>query len=110
VSKGLPFFLGPITPIIESARNRRESDRTLRDGSFEVALSRHFVPGYDRTVPPGLGAKPPSGNKSSQTFLNLVPFNPGLSSPGPLGQRHGPNSLSKAARVNLQRGHPLDTF
>jgi hypothetical protein len=28
-------------------------DRTLRDGSLEVALSRHFVPGYDRVVPPG---------------------------------------------------------
>jgi hypothetical protein len=37
---------------------RRESDRTLRDGSFEVALSRHFVPGYGRTVPSGLGQSP----------------------------------------------------
>jgi hypothetical protein len=31
----------------------RESDRTLRDGSFGWRCSRHFVPGYDRTVPPG---------------------------------------------------------
>ena len=31
----------------------RESDRALRDGSFGVARPRHFVPGYDRTVPPG---------------------------------------------------------
>ena len=30
-----------------------ESDRTLRDGSFGWRCSRHFVPGYDRTVPPG---------------------------------------------------------
>jgi hypothetical protein len=30
----------------------QESDRTLPDGSFEAAISRHFVPGYDRTVPP----------------------------------------------------------
>jgi hypothetical protein len=31
---------------------RRESDRTLRDGSLGGCCSRHFVPGYDRTVPP----------------------------------------------------------
>jgi hypothetical protein len=31
----------------------RESDRTLRDGSFGRRCPRHFVPGYDRTVPPG---------------------------------------------------------
>jgi hypothetical protein len=29
----------------------RESDRTLRDGSFGWCCPRHFVPGYDRTVP-----------------------------------------------------------
>ena len=33
-----------------------ESHRTLRDGSFGAAQSRHFVPGYDRTVPPGQSA------------------------------------------------------
>jgi hypothetical protein len=27
--------------------------RTLRDGLLGVGLPRHFVPGYDRTVPPG---------------------------------------------------------
>jgi hypothetical protein len=39
---------------------------------------RHFVPGYDRTVPPGLGARPLRlrGNKSSEIFPNLVPFEP----------------------------------
>jgi hypothetical protein len=31
----------------------RESDRILRDGSFGWPCPRHFVPGYDRTVPPG---------------------------------------------------------
>ena len=30
------------------------SFRTLRDGSFGVRCPRHFVPGYDRAVPPGL--------------------------------------------------------
>jgi hypothetical protein len=39
-----------------------------------VALSRHFVPGYDRTVPPGTKPLRLRGNESSQTFLNLVPF------------------------------------
>jgi hypothetical protein len=29
------------------------SYRALRDGSFGRRFSRHFVPGYDRTVPPG---------------------------------------------------------
>ena len=29
------------------------SYRTLRDGSFGVRCPRHFVPGYDRAVPPG---------------------------------------------------------
>jgi hypothetical protein len=43
-----------VTPIIElRCAHRQESDRTLRDGSFEVVMSRHFVPGYDRTVAPG---------------------------------------------------------
>ena len=31
----------------------RRSYRTLRHGSFEERCSRHFVPGYDRVVPPG---------------------------------------------------------
>ena len=30
-----------------------ESYRTLRDGCFGWHGPRHFVPGYDRTVPPG---------------------------------------------------------
>jgi hypothetical protein len=38
-----------LRPGISCAR----SYRTLRDGSFEGRLTRHFVPGYDRTVPPG---------------------------------------------------------
>src|ERR1700724_2352379 len=32
---------------------RTRSYRTLRDGSCGWRFSRHFVPGYDRTVPPG---------------------------------------------------------
>src|ERR1700722_15340840 len=41
-----------------------ESDRTLRDGSFGWRCPWHFVPGYDRTVPPGrvlAGALKPQG-------------------------------------------------
>jgi hypothetical protein len=41
------------TPIIESCLHLQESDRTLRDGSFGWLCPRHFVPGYNRTVPPG---------------------------------------------------------
>jgi hypothetical protein len=32
--------------------------RTLRDGSFNGRGPRHSVPGYDRTVPPGLALHP----------------------------------------------------
>jgi hypothetical protein len=32
---------------------------------------RHFVPGYDRTVPPGLEGKPLRGNKSGQNLSQL---------------------------------------
>jgi hypothetical protein len=45
-----------VTPIIESVRSSahlHESYRTLRDGCFGWRGPRHFVPGYDRTVPPG---------------------------------------------------------
>jgi hypothetical protein len=42
-----------VRKFLELAAPENGSDRTLRDGSLEVALSRHFVPGYDRVVPPG---------------------------------------------------------
>jgi hypothetical protein len=42
------------TAITESkCAHLQASDRILRDGSFGVAIPRHLVPGYDRTVPPG---------------------------------------------------------
>jgi hypothetical protein len=48
------YFRHSNTTITESkCAHLQESDRTLRDGSFEAAIPRHFVPGYDRTVPPG---------------------------------------------------------
>jgi hypothetical protein len=38
----------------ESGRaHLHESHRTLRDGLLGWRRPRHFVPGYDRTVPPG---------------------------------------------------------
>jgi hypothetical protein len=68
---------------------RRESDRTLREGFLRSRFTRHFVPGYDRTVPPGLEGKPLlRGNKSSQTFLNLAPFNPGAKLLWPVGPKN----------------------
>jgi hypothetical protein len=36
------------------------SYRALRDGSFEGRFLRHFVPGYDRVVPPGRAGKHPA--------------------------------------------------
>ena len=41
------------------------SYRTLRDGSFEGRFPRHFVPGYDRIVPPG--------QYTPFAFLNISP-------------------------------------
>src|ERR1700722_57004 len=43
--------LAPCSIVLVVLRTR--SYRTLRDGSFAWRFSRHFVPGYDRTVPPG---------------------------------------------------------
>jgi hypothetical protein len=37
----------------EGRAYRRESDRALRDGSFEMALSQALVPGYCHAVPLG---------------------------------------------------------
>ena len=44
--------------MIMARRTLRESDRALRDGSFGWRYPRHFVPGYDRTVPPGQSHSP----------------------------------------------------
>ena len=43
----------PKTFSIDSCVHLQESHRTLRDGSFGWRSPRHFVPGYDRIVPPG---------------------------------------------------------
>ena len=63
-----------VTPILQSpnrsAAHRQESDRTLRDGSIGGGdVPRHFVPGYDRTVPPGTKAIRPSGGLASSQRL-----------------------------------------
>ena len=43
-----------VTPITSNrCAHLHESHRTLRDGSLGWRCPRHFVPGYDRTVPPG---------------------------------------------------------
>src|SRR5271165_5494742 len=48
-------FVCEISSLQSSNRCARlhESHRTLRDGSLGWRCPRHFVPGYDRTVPPG---------------------------------------------------------
>ena len=42
-----------VTPIVESVRTPAPITPHLRDGSLGGRYPRHFVPGYDRTVPPG---------------------------------------------------------
>jgi hypothetical protein len=74
---------------------------------------RHFVPGYDQTVPPGLEAKPHRSNKSSQIFLIFAPFNPGLSFPGPssplpLRALHASSLLNSRPSTPLSEIRSLD--
>jgi hypothetical protein len=56
-SKGAPCFLGKANHSNHRIGTHTGANQTVPygDGPFEVAVSRHFVPGYDRTVPPGLG-------------------------------------------------------
>jgi hypothetical protein len=48
------------------------SYRTLRDGSFEDAFPRHFVPGYDRCVPPGQACRRFATASSWKQFRNTL--------------------------------------
>jgi hypothetical protein len=53
----IDFFSFPtrnfVTPIINRGAHTCKIRPTLRDGSLGWRCSRHFVPGYDRCVPPG---------------------------------------------------------
>jgi hypothetical protein len=53
----------------------RESDRTLRDGTFRWRCPRHFVPGYDRTVPPG---QKPFAHCKVSYYVSACGFYPGF--------------------------------
>jgi hypothetical protein len=63
-------------------RGYARSYRTLRDGSFEGRFPRHFVPGYDRTVPPGhMGTATALNAETAAALTDLVrdvPAVPGL--------------------------------
>ena len=45
------------------AKGVLESHRTLGDGSLDWGFPRHFVPGYDRIVPPGHFAQALASNR-----------------------------------------------
>jgi hypothetical protein len=52
--KDRPVGYGLIRAGVRTSRmSCARSYRTLRNGSFEGRFPRHFVPGYDRIVPPG---------------------------------------------------------
>jgi hypothetical protein len=84
-SKGAPCFLRKANHSNHRIGAHTGANQTVPYGTalLRPALSRHFVPGYDRIVPPGLGTKPLRGNESSQTFLNLVPFMDAPNAPFP---------------------------
>ena len=113
---GCSQFQKFLTPILQSSTrcaDLHESHRALRDGSLGWRCSRHFVPGYDRAVPPGLRTRrpqsiPPPGISLGGRHPNLPPFQgeaffwifPGLKpwaeflSPfgaGPLGRMNSPD-------------------
>jgi hypothetical protein len=49
------------------------SCRILRDGSFEGRCPRHFVPGYDRGVPPGQMPFAHPGGTSQSPAASFLP-------------------------------------
>src|ERR1700733_1141694 len=78
-SKGAPCFLRKAKHSTSNrCAHRRESDRALRDGSFEVALSQALRAWLRSDRPSGTGANSLRGNKSSQKRLNFAPFSPGF--------------------------------
>jgi hypothetical protein len=85
------FDMAPISTRNTSVIGCARSYRTLRDGTFEGHCSRHFVPGYDRVVPPGRG---PAGGLGSfkcpnpaeaLTKLALMGLKPLAESSSPFG-------------------------
>ena len=72
-SKGAPCFLRKANHSNRRIGAHTGANQTVPYGTalLRSRRPRHFVPGYDRTVPPGLEGKPLRlrGNKSSQTFL-----------------------------------------
>jgi hypothetical protein len=85
-SKGAQGFLRKANHSNRRIRAHTGANQTVPYGTalLRSHCPRHFVPSYDRTVPLGLEGKPLRDNKSSQTFLNLAPFNPGLTLVAPL--------------------------
>jgi hypothetical protein len=67
-----PEHLDRLYPSVHPHR----SYRTLRDGSFGVRCPRHFVPGYDRAVPPGhlpVALIPPYAHSTAQSPIRPRP-------------------------------------
>ena len=79
MAKGSPFFLRKANHSNHRIGAHTGANQTVPYGT---ALLRWRFPGTlcQATVGPSLRdwGKAPSGNKSSQIFLNLVPFNPRL--------------------------------
>src|SRR6202044_784257 len=77
-SKGAPCFLRKANHSNHRIGAHTGANQTVPYGT---GLLRWRCPGTScqatiATVPPGLGAKPLRGNKSSPTNLNLAPFSP----------------------------------
>jgi hypothetical protein len=69
-SKGAPCFLRKANHSNSRIGEHTGANQTVSYGTalLRSRCSRHFVPGYDRTVPPGLEGKPLRGNKSCQNL------------------------------------------
>jgi hypothetical protein len=75
-SKAAPCFLRRANHSNHRIGAHTGANQTVPYGTalLRWALSRHFVPGYDRAVPPGLGGKAPSRRRivPNTPYLRII--------------------------------------
>jgi hypothetical protein len=76
--KGVPCFLRRANHSNHRFGAHTGANQTVPYGTALLRWRgpRHFVPGYDRIVPPGPGAKPFGATDRAKIFLNFAPFSP----------------------------------
>jgi hypothetical protein len=74
LSKGRAVFLRKANHSNPRIGARTGANQTVPYGTalLRSRCARHFVPGYDRTVPPGLEGKPPSSGQQNRLKHSLT--------------------------------------